>query len=518
MNSPISRSHPTSQSGPERGAIFAEPHGKATRTGVRADRAEQEARGAVWSRIYNLLWYPALPFALLVAGGDLPSRRERLGWVALGAHVIGNGKLRVWLHAASVGEIEGARPVLQNLARIRPDVEFVITTMTAAGRDAARRRLQGICQLAPLDHAALVRAFVTRIRPALVVIAETELWPNFFFESASAGARIALINARLSAASMRRYRFIRPLLARALKSASAVLAQTTEDAERFCELGALPERVAVTGNAKYEVRGDSPPLRSALAAFAEGRPILIAGSTGPGEEQIVLAGYRELANRFPSLALVIAPRHLQRVDEVERAIRSASLAYVRASESSAAAVPSADIDDATRGATPSSRERESPVPALVQPEARSGWSGDERLSDKQRVFGEHAERSRPQVLLLDTIGELAAFYQRATIAFVGGSLTPGRGGQSLAEPANASVPVLFGPYYENHRQLGNALVAAGAGQVVRDAAQLADASARWLGDDAARSVAGQRARSVMAQFAGSTATTVAYLCDLLPAS
>jgi 3-deoxy-D-manno-octulosonic-acid transferase len=116
------------------------------------------------------------------------------------------------------------------------------------------------------------------------------------------------------------------------------------------------------------------------------------------------------------------------------------------------------------------------------------------------------------------MGELAAFYEHATIAFAGGSLMPGRGGQSPAEPANATVPVLFGPYYENHRQLGDALVAAEAGGVVRDAAQLAEASARWLADEAARLAAGQRARSVMERFAGSTANTVSYLCALLPAS
>jgi 3-deoxy-D-manno-octulosonic-acid transferase len=116
------------------------------------------------------------------------------------------------------------------------------------------------------------------------------------------------------------------------------------------------------------------------------------------------------------------------------------------------------------------------------------------------------------------MGELRALYQRATVAFVGGSLMPGRGGQSLAEPANASVPVLFGPFYENHRQLGDALIAAGAGRVVRDATQLADACAKWLTDEAARNAAGQRAHSVMEQLAGSTATTVRYLCALLPAS
>ncbi len=448
--------------------------------GLGAAKTERDLRGAIWSWIYSTLWYPALPFALIAAGGDAQNRRERLGNVASEAAALDDRKPRVWLHAASVGEIEGARPVVQNLARIRPDLQFVITTMTPAGRDAARRRLNGISQLAPFDHPAAVRAFVARIRPALVIIAETELWPNFFFQCNAAGAKIVLINARVSTRSMKRYRFIRPLLAQALRSASAVLAQTKEDADRFCQLGAAPEQVAVTGNAKYEVRGDSLPLRPALAAFAAGRPILIAGSTGPGEEEVVLTAYHTLAQRFPSLALVLAPRHLQRIGEVERLLWTAGSAYIRASESNSPAT----------------------APALAV--------GTAAAKDRATRY--------PKVLLLDTIGELAAFYQRATIAFVGGSLLPGRGGQSLAEPANASVPVLFGPYYENHRQLGDSLIAAGAGRIVRNATQLTDASATWLADEAARSAAGQRARSVLERLAGSTAMAVSYLCALLPAS
>jgi 3-deoxy-D-manno-octulosonic-acid transferase len=488
MNSPISTVHPPLQSGSEPSPPFAEPQGKTARAGLTAHSAEHDLRGTIWSWIYNSLWYPALPFVLVATGGDKQSRRERLGGVAPEADRIDDGKLRVWLHAASVGEIEGARPVIQNLARIRPDLKFVITTMTPAGRDAARRRLNGICQLAPYDHAAAVRAFVTRIRPVLVIITETELWPNFFLQSAAASAKIALINARLSTRSMSRYRLIRPLLAHALRSVSAVLAQTIEDADRFRWLGAAPERVVITGNAKYEVHGDLPPLRPTLASFARGRPILIAGSTGPGEEQIALTAYRNLVEQFPSLALVLAPRHLQRIDEVERLLRSAGLAYIRASESNPAAAPGAG-------------------PSVSSPVLSHG--GGRRRECRE---------GHPQVLLLDTMGELGAFYQRATIAFVGGSLMPGRGGQSLSEPANASVPVLFGPYYENHRQLGDSLIAAGAGRVVRDAAQLAEASAAWLADEGTRSAAGQRARSVMDQLAGSTATTVSYLCALLPAS
>jgi 3-deoxy-D-manno-octulosonic-acid transferase len=387
------------------------------------------------------------------------------------------GKLRVWLHAASVGEIAGAHPVLQNLARTRLDLEFVITTMTEAGRDAARRRLDGFCQLAPFDYLPAVRAFIDRIRPVLVLIAETELWPNFLVESSLAGAKVALINARISSRSMSRYRLIAPLIACALRNVNAVLAQTADDAERFRTLGAAPGRIAITGNSKYEIRSDLLPLRSALDRFAEGRQILIAGSTGPGEEQIVLSAYRALCERFARLALVIAPRHLGRLAEVENALRTTGCPYLKASESS----PSGPVGAGTKDA--------------VLEIAAS-----------------------PQVLLLDTMGELAAFYQRATIAFIGGSLMPGRGGQSLAEPANAAVPVLFGPYYENHRQLGDALIRAGAGCVVRNASHLADAAGRWLADERGRNEAGQQARSVVQQLSGSTTTTVAHLCALLPAA
>lgn len=404
--------------------------------------------------------------------------------------------------------------MIHHLTRCRPDLLFVITTMTSAGRDVARRRLNGICQLAPFDYRAAVRSFVARIRPVLLIIAETELWPNFFFQSAAAGSRIALINARLSTHSMDRYRYIRPLLARALSNASVVLAQTNEDAERFCRLGVRAERIAVTGNAKYEVDGDSPPLRPELADFAPGQPVFIAGSTGPGEEQIVLDAFRKLAERFPSLALVLAPRHLQRIGEIERMLRGFGVTYMRASESTSA---KESVARRTETADRNEIHLEKPVSLQSRGETEHRSPGSGCLERDERIPEPAPPGRYPTVLLLDTMGELAAFYRRASIAFIGGSLLPGRGGQSLAEPANAAVPTLFGPHYENHRQLADALLAAGAGRVVRDATQLADASAVWLADEEARVFAGRQARSVMLGLAGSTAATVRHLCALLPA-
>ncbi|HJU10684.1 MAG TPA: glycosyltransferase N-terminal domain-containing protein [Candidatus Binataceae bacterium] len=436
-------------------------------------RLESDFSGRLWSRIYNSIWYPILPFVLLSAG-DSQSRRHRLGRIPELAN-LENGRIRIWLHAASVGEIEGVRPVVNQLAEFRPDLQFVITTMTPAGREAAMKRLRAVCQLAPFDHAGSVRAFLAFVRPALLIITETEIWPNFFLESAAVGTKLALINARVSVRSMNRYRLVRPLIARALKNANLVLAQTADDAERLRCLGAADDRVVVGGNTKYEIVGDSLPLRPALAAFASGRPLLVAGSTGPGEEQIVISAYCELTRRFPSLALVLAPRHLDRIAEVERALHSARLPYRKAGELNHLPLSENPSDSPTG------------IPS-----------------------------SDPQVLLLDTMGELAGIYQRAAVAFVGGSLFPGRGGQSLAEPANASVPVLFGPYYENHRQLGDALIAAEAGSVVRDPEQFTKIAAEWLANETARAAAGQRARAVMQQLAGSTAMTVRYLCELLP--
>jgi 3-deoxy-D-manno-octulosonic-acid transferase len=416
------------------------------------------------AQFYNALWYPALPFALLAAGGrDSLILSERLGCVT--PTLAGDSAKRVWVHAASVGEIEAVRPVILRLVREIPGLEVVVTTMTLAGRDAARRRLPALGSycLAPLDFAFAVRRFLRHIRPHLILIAETELWPNFFFEGSRAGARIALINGRMSDRSLRKYRLVRGLIAAVLAQANRLLVQTTADAARFCELGAPDDRLIVTGNTKFDLDDSPSLLSSALAGFARARPILVAGSTAPGEETMVLSAYRRLVQRFPTLALALAPRHLERVAEVESELRASGIAYAKASNLVARA------DD-------------------------------------------HAS-----VLLIDTMGELRGFYQRATIAFVGGSMAPPRGGQSLAEPAAAAVPVLFGPHHENQRQVADAILGNGGGAVVNDASALANACANWLADDDARCIAGHRAREVIERLADGAALTVRHLKPLLSA-
>lgn len=414
--------------------------------------------------LYNALWYPALPFALLAGGArDGPSLYQRLGRID-GALAAGGGR-RLWLHAASVGEVQAMRPLMARLLDEQPGAELVITTMTEAGR-AAAERLGGAARraalLAPLDLAGAVRGFLAAVRPALVLIAETELWPNYFFESRRAGARIAIVNGRISQRSLKHYRWVRRLLAPALGQADLILAQTEADARRFAALGAPPGRIVVSGNLKLDLAAlEVPSLRAELESFAAGRPILVAGSTAPGEEAIVLDAYAKLGRRFPALVLVLAPRHLERAAEAAALLRSRGLAFIRASQLGAGA--------GTAGAG---------------------------------------------VLLLDTMGELRALYRRAAVAFVGGSMKPGRGGQNLAEPAAAAVPVLFGPCHESQREVALVLIAAGGGRVVGDSRALAAAAAQLLSEEAGRRAAGRAALAALRQLGGGVERSLQHLRPL----
>jgi 3-deoxy-D-manno-octulosonic-acid transferase len=417
--------------------------------------------------LYNALWYPALPFALAASSGvDLQSWRERLAHAAISNPPLDS--IRVWIHAASVGEIEAVQPVAARLTGEFPEIAFAVTTMTVAGREAVRRRLPSLfaVQLAPLDWAPAVRSFLGLVRPSLFIVAETELWPNYFIEARRAGVKTAIVNGRISPRSVRRYTRIRGLFGAALAHADLILAQTADDANRYRELGAERDKIVVTGNTKFNPGGALAPLRSELAGFAEGQPILIAGSTAPGEERAMLDAYRRLLVRFPNLALIVAPRHLERVPEVAALFKSAGIAFVPASQ---------------------------------------------LAGDSQRING----GACPSVLLLDTMGELRALYHRATVAFVGGSLEPGRGGQNPAEPAAYGVPVMLGPHHENQSEPAQALLAAGGAKIVRDAAEIAWAAESWLADPEARRSAGENARAAIERLVGGIEATLNCLRPLL---
>ena len=412
--------------------------------------------------LYNALWYPALPFALMAAGTrGRQDRRERMGKLKLASD---GERPRIWIHASSVGEIEAIRSVAHGLLREFDGARLVVTTMTSTGRDAARRRLSGVevCALAPLDCPAVVRRFIRQMRPHLLIVVETELWPNYFIEAKRAGARVVIVNGRMSKRSAMRYRRAKRLFGPALRSADLILTQTADDARRYAKVGVERNRVVVTGNTKFDLEdvGESA-LRPALQNFVADRPILIAGSTSKGEEAVILDAWQQLRHRFSDLALVLAPRHPARTPEVEEVLKAAAIPFRRASE----------LEDIPEGDSVS-------------------------------------------VLVLDTMGELRALYRHAAVAFVGGSLFPGRGGQNVGEPAVVSVPVLFGPHHENQLQMASALVAADAAVVVRNAAEITEICARWLSDDSARAAAGERGRVTAQKAAGGARATLHHLRQL----
>src|SRR5208282_955095 len=251
---------------------------------------------------------------------------------------------------------------------------------------------------------------------------------------------------------LRRYLRARGLFEDALGQATLILTQSREDAQRYAKFD-LPATVVVTGNTKIDAAqtemAAEEPIRAELMAFARGRKIFIAGSTAAGEDAAIASAYRELRKDFPQLALAIAPRHLERTPEIEKALHAAALDYVKASE-------------------------------LNSP-------GGTRDAD---------------VLILDTMGELRSFYRRGSIAFVGGSLAPGRGGQNPAEPASVDVPVLIGPYHESQQQIVSSLVSSGGARIVKNASDIISETSQWLADDEARQRAGQRARAAVSRSSG----------------
>lgn len=425
----------------------------------------------------------------------LVHRKYRDGW---GQKLCGNlpprtsDRPRVWFHAVSVGEVLQLQTVLREFTHSRPDCEILITTTTPTGLAVAREKFpqHAVCYF-PLDFSWTVRRAICRAQPAAIALVELELWPNFILEAARRRIPLALINGRISEKSFRGYQRIRPLLRKLLHCFDVLAVQSHPYAERLLALGAPTERITVTGSVKFDhVQADrnNPRTRELRQSFgvAEDETVFIAGSTHAPEEQAALDCYAALAAEFEKLRLVLVPRHQQRFDEVAQLVLRRGLPLLRRSE-----LPRAScVGENTRlGAS------------------RAGAA----VSD--RPGGDAAGCGRP-VLLLDTLGELAACWGLADIAFVGGSLTR-RGGQNMIEPAAYGAAVLFGPNTQNFRDVVELLLSAGAAQVVADAGQLQVAVRRLLADPAWARRQGKLAQQLVCAQQGATAQTVRLLKGLL---
>lgn len=376
----------------------------------------------------GLLGYAPLLLLRRLRGRGHPAHiRERLG--GLGREL--PPEPRCWLHAVSVGESVTAIPLVEGIRRRWPELSLVLTTVTRTGATIVEDRLagRGTHRYFPLDLPGPVGRALRGVRPCFFIGMETELWPNFFRALRRRGIPSMIANGRISDRSFRRYRRIRFLMGPLLREISVFAMQSQEDARRIITLGAPPERVVVTGSLKADQEPEDPGARELWERFLGLGPeerVWIAGSTHRGEEEVVVEVFQRLSAAFPELTLILAPRHPERVPEVERILESRGL------------------------------------PAL-------------RRSQLPR------ERQRRAVIVLDTVGELAQFYRVAELVFVGGSLVP-TGGHNMLEPALRMKPVLFGPHTSNFRESAELLTAAGGALVVHDGPELEHAARRLLDD------------------------------------
>ncbi|MCX7407420.1 MAG: 3-deoxy-D-manno-octulosonic acid transferase [Planctomycetales bacterium] len=420
----------------------------------------------------------------------------------------------LWFHAVSVGEVLQLQQVLDQTAARFPDAELFITTTTDTGYDVARSKYpQHTVAYFPLDFSWAVRRALCAIQPSLVVLVELELWPNFIVEAHRQHIPLALINGRIGEKSFRGYSRVKPLLRRVLACFDLLAVQNETYAERLRQLGAPTERVTVTGNIKFdgvESNRDNSKTEELRRSFgiAPHEQVFIAGSTQEPEESFAIETWTTLQREFPTLRLILVPRHKERFEAVAELVRQRGLPLVRRSEGHREIVD--EISE--RGGV-------SPLVLGCQPvcEEPGGLRHPAQkicTSSLTLQVGVDAASPPPSVLLLDTLGELGACWGLADIAFVGGSLT-NRGGQNMLEPAGYGAAVLFGPNTWNFRDITDALLSLRAARVVAGPTELTAAVRDLLLDQTEASRMGEAARTFVGQQRGATARTVEQLAGLV---
>jgi len=364
----------------------------------------------------------------------------------------------IWLHAVSVGEIIAARPLIRSLRKGYPGHAIVVSNTTETGRQTASGFNEiDLCIYFPFDFLPSVRLLLTLVKPSLILIMETEIWPNFTREAARRGIPLIMANGRISDRSFSRYLKLRWFFRRALRHVTALCMQSETAMERIIAIGAPPERVAVTGNLKYDIPFHPVGFNEKRTFRARYRIpdelfVLTAGSTHNGEEGSLLQAYRELLTDFGNLFLVLVPRHPQRRAEVADLLEKSGIGF--------------------RCLT-------------------------ELKSNRGEMF--HSG----EVLLVDTVGELMTLYALSEMVFVGGSLVP-TGGHNLLEPASRGIPSVFGPYMSNFREITALVLECHAGIQVNSHVDLVKTLRRLIDDPAERQMLGENSLKMMHENGGST--------------
>ena len=428
---------------------------------MRADLTERVLRGLYSAALYVLA--PITVYHLIWRGFRQHAYFER--WSERYASYPGASTTApLWLHAVSVGEVNAAAPLVNRLLQDHPGLRLVVTTITPTGSE----RVQALWGDAvvhvylPYDLPGAVSRFLDHFRPALALIVETELWPNLLFGCRDRGIPTHIVNARLSARSLRGYRLLAPLIRRALHGVRLVAAQSNEDGKRFIRLGAPAASVVVTGNLKFDMV--AVDFDGFAAEFAQARaghgPVWIAASTHEDEEVAVLDAHRGLLGQYPDALMLWAPRHPERFRAVVQRAREQGLEVATRSEQ-------------------------------CWPTATT------------RVF------------VIDTLGELSRFYACAQVAFVGGSLQP-IGGHNLLEPAATGTAILTGPHLHNFTDIAKRLREADAMRMVGDPAELSSGLLSLVADEATRTRMSANARRLLDQGRGALARTIALIEPALP--
>ncbi len=387
---------------------------------------------------------------------------ERLGRVPERLKTAKPGR-SIWVHAVSVGEVLAVVGLVEELGKRFPEHRIVVSTTTDTGQKLARARFgESNVFYFPLDFRFAIRPYLKLFRPELVVVAETEFWPNFLKAANGSGAKIAIANARISDQSLRGYLRFRGWLRRVLENVDLFLAQTETDAARLKEIGARPERVRVSGNLKFDVPvpAASPIVESLRKSFQESDagPVIVCGSTVEDEEPLLLRAFEIVLASHPRAVLILAPRHPERFAKVSELLQQLNIRFWR----------------------------------------RSLWGGDP-------VAG--------GVLLIDTIGELAALYGLADIAFVGGSLVP-RGGHNIIEPAQHGAAIVVGNHTENFRDIIGLFQSQDAVRIVGPA-ELPLVFMELIANPEERVALGKRAAETLQLQTGATARTAEALVELM---
>ncbi|MFQ5906573.1 MAG: 3-deoxy-D-manno-octulosonic acid transferase [bacterium] len=407
----------------------------------------------MWHEVYNLLTYPV--WVVLSTLRPLLNRefRERLGEVGTS-----EAEIVYWFHCASVGELSAISGLVSEIRKNEPDSLVVVTTMTRTGKERAAELFpEASSYFAPLDSPPFVRAALRRIRPSVLFVVETELWPNLVMLTAGSGCEVVVVNGRLTSKSLGRYLAFRPLFIRALRRVSWFFVQTDDDRMRFERLGAKSRGISVTGMMKSDLSMPSICAHSLREEFSlpDGKKILVAGSIRTEEEKDLLRALARVREKDSSAYLVLAPRHVQRARNIA---------------------------------------------ALAE---EMGMKVRFR-SDGEHYFDEH-------LLILDTMGELTRIYGAADVCFVGGSLKP-YGGHNLLEAAMWGVPVLFGRFTDNCREEARELLERGGGMRVSASEDLASTIAHLLEDDVLRVEMGVKAREVVLRRLGVSRAIYESLC------